>query len=194
MQSSKFISKEAKENSHQSEEERIYKQKIKEYRTLFTTGKFSELENLIDECNKDSFSNEFKFNFTFDRMKFGENEVAYIVRCVDNKNEIGSNDQESVEEFDLKAAKYKKDKFEAIKPLYELYPEEKKEIIELPEKFLKLSIENKKFQKLLQACKIDIITMSKTHGEKKEEILEDENSSQTSQTGFDSGLVKKKPY
>jgi hypothetical protein len=124
-------------------------------------------------------------------MKFGENEVAYIVRCVDNKNEIGSNDQESVEEFDLKAAKYKKDKFEAIKPLYELYPEEKKEIIELPEKFLKLSIENKKFQKLLQACKIDIITMSKTHGEKKEEILEDENSSQTSQTGFDSGLVKK---
>ena len=191
MQSSKLISKEAKENSHQSEEERIYKQKIKEYRTLFTKGKFSELENLIDECNKDSFSNEFKFNFTFDRMKFGENEVAYIVRCVDNKNEIGSNDQESVEEFDLKAAKYKKDKFEAIKPLYELYPEEKKEIIELPEKFLKLSIENKKFQKLLQACKIDIITMSKTHGEKKEEILEDENSSQTSQTGFDSGLVKK---
>ena len=33
--------------------------------------------------------------------------------------------------------------------------------------------------------------MSKTHGEKKDEILEDENSSQTSQTGFDSGLVKK---
>ena len=190
-QSSKFITKEIKENSHQSEEEKLYRQKIKEYRTLFNSGKFSELENLIDECNKDSFSNEYKFNFTFDRMKFGENEVAYIVRCIDNKNEIGSNDQESAEEFDLKAAKYKKDKYEAIKPLYELYPEEKKEIIEMPDKFLKLSIENKKFQKLLQACKIDIITMSKTHGEKKDEILEDENSSQTSQTGFDSGLVKK---
>ena len=191
IQSSKLITKEIKENSHQSEEEKIYKQNIKQYRTLFNTGKFSELENLIDECNKDSFSNEYKFNFTFDRMKFGENEVAYIVRCVDNKNDIGSNEQESVEEFDLKAAKYKKDKFEAIKPLYELFPEEKKEIIEMPDKFLKLSIENKKFQKLLQACKMDIISMSKTHGEKKEEILEDENSSQTSQAGFDSGLVKK---
>ena len=110
---------------------------------------------------------------------------------IDNKNEIGSNDQDTIEDFDLKAVKYKKDKFEAIKPLYELYPEEKKEIIELPEKFLKLSIENKKFQKLLQACKMDIVTMSKTHGEKKDEILEDENASQTSQTGFDSGLVKK---
>ena len=189
--SSKLISKEAKETSHQSEEEKIYHQKIKEYKNLFNNGKFTELENLIEECNKDSISNEFKFNFTFDRMKYGENEVCYIVRCIDNKNEIGSNDQESVEDFDLKAAKYKKDKFEAIKPLYELFPEEKKEIIEMTDKFLKLSQENKKFQKLLQACKLDIITMSKTHGEKKDEILEDENSSQTSQTGFDSGLVKK---
>ena len=191
MGSSKLITKEEKDNSHQSEEEKIYRQKIKEYKNLFNTGNFSELENLIDKCNKDSYSNEYKFNFTFDRMKFGENEVLYIVRCIDNKNELGSNEQESIEDFDLKAVKYKKDKFEAIKPLYELYPDEKKEIIELPEKFLKLSIENKKFQKLLQACKIDIITMSKTHGEKKDEILEDENSSQTSQTGFDSGLVKK---
>lgn len=33
--------------------------------------------------------------------------------------------------------------------------------------------------------------MSKAHGQKKEEVLEDENSSQSSQTGFDSGLVKK---
>jgi len=33
--------------------------------------------------------------------------------------------------------------------------------------------------------------MSKLHGQKKEEVLEDENSSQSSQTGFDSGLVKK---
>ena len=189
--SSKLITKEVKDTSHQSEEEKIYRQKIKEYRSLFNSGNFTELENLIDNCNKDSFSNEYKFNFTFDRMKFGENEVAYIVRCIDNKNEPGTNEQESIEEFDLKAVKYKKDKFEAIKPLYELYQEEKKEIVEMPEKFLKLSVENKKFQKLLQACKMDIITMSKTHGEKKDEVLEDENSSQTSQTGFDSGLVKK---
>ena len=189
--SSKLITKDIKENSHQSEEEKIFKEKIKEYKSLFNSYKFSELEDLIDKCNKDSFSNEYKFNFTFDRMKYGENETVYIVRCIDNKNEIGSNDQDTIEDFDLKAVKYKKDKFEAIKPLYELYPEEKKEIIELPEKFLKLSIENKKFQKLLQACKMDIVTMSKTHGEKKDEILEDENASQTSQTGFDSGLVKK---
>ena len=93
--------------------------------------------------------------------------------------------------MDPKAAKYKKEKAQSIKPLYELLQKERNEIIQLPEIFLNLSLENKKFQKLLQVCKDDILFMSKTHGQKKMEVLEDENSSQTSQTGFDSGLVKK---
>ena len=182
----------SKENyNKQSEEEKLYKQKIRQYKLLFNKGKFTELEDLIDLNNKDSSSNEFKFNFTFDVIKYGEKQVSYIVRCIDNKNEGGRSEEESIEDFDPKAAKYKKDKSEAIKPLYELYEDEKKEIIEMQDKFLKLSLENKKFQKLLQECKKDIVNMSKAHGQRKDEILEDENSSQTSQTGFDSGLVKK---
>ena len=181
-----------KENyNKQSEEEKIYRQKLRQYKSLFNSGKFHELEDLIDLNNRDSTSNEFKFNFTFDRIRYGDKQLAYIVRCIDNKNELGRSEEESIEDFDPKAAKYKKDKSEAIKPLYELFADEKKEIIEMPDKFLKLSIENKKFQKLLQNCKNDIVNMSKAHGHNKEEILEDENSSQTSQAGFDSGLVKK---
>ena len=181
-----------KENySKQSEEEKVYRQKMRQYKSLFNNNKFSELEDLIDLNNKDSTSIEFKFNFTFDRIKYGNNQVAYIVRCIDNKNELGRSEEESIEDFDPKAAKYKKDKSEAIKPLYELYEGEKKEIIEMQDKFLKLSIENKKFQKLLQACKNEIVNTSKAHGHNKDEILEDENSSQSSQAGFDSGLVKK---
>ena len=175
----------------QTEEEKLYKQKIRQYKLLFNSGKFTELEDLIDLNNKDSSSNEFKFNFTFDVIKYGENQVSYIVRCIDNKNEGGRSEEESIEDLDPKAAKYKKDKSEAIKPLYELYEDEKKEIIEMQDKFLKLSIENKKFQKLLQSCKNEIVAMSKAHGQRKDEILEDENASQTSQAGFDSGLVKK---
>ena len=182
----------SKENyDKQSEEEKLYKQKIRQYKLLFKNGKLNELEELIDLNNKDSSSNEFKFNFTFDAIKYGENQVSYIVRCIDNKNEGGRSEEESIEDLDPKAAKYKKDKSDAIKPLYELYENEKKEIIEMQNQFLKLSIENKKFQKLLQACKNEIVNMSKAHGQRKDEILEDENSSQTSQTGFDSGLVKK---
>ena len=193
--SSKFIDNletNLKENyNKQSEEEKLYRQKIKQYKLLFNSGKLTDLEDLIDLNNRDSSSNEFKFNFTFDVIKYGEKQVSYIVRCIDNKNEGGRSEEESIEDYDPKAAKYKKDKTDAIKPLYELLENEKKEIIEMQDKFLKLSIENKKFQKLLASCKNDIVNMSKAHGQKKDEIIEDENASQTSQTGFDSGLVKK---
>ena len=175
----------------QSDEEKLYHAKIEQYKTLFNEAKTSDLEELIDNCNKNSASVEYKFNFTFDKYRYGNKQLSYIVRCIDNKNDIGKSQEESAVDLDPKAAKYKKEKAESIKPYFEISEEEKKEIIELPETFLKLSLENKRFQKLLQLCKDDINKMSKLHGQKKEEVLEDENSSQSSQTGFDSGLVKK---
>ena len=175
----------------QSEEERNYKSKLRQYRTFFEKGKFNELEDLIDSCNKDSNSTEYKFNFTFDQYKYGNKQISYIVRCIDNKSEFGRSDEDTVGEMDPKASKYKKEKADSIKPLYGILEEEKKELLSLPEIFYKLSLDDKKFQRLLQQCKNDILNMSMAHGTKKDEIIEDENSSQSSQVGFDSGLVKK---
>ena len=175
----------------ESEEEKIYNNKMNQYKTLFNEGKFNELEELIDSCNNNSSSVEYKFNFTFDKYKYGNNQISYVIRCIDTKNDIGISLEESVGDLDPKISKYKKEKAESIKPLFEVYEEERKEIIELPEYFLSLSLENKQFQKLLQSCKNDLDFMSKTHGQKKDEVLEDENSSQTFQAGFDSGLLKK---
>ena len=45
-----------------SEEEKICFEKIEEYKNLFNEGKFEELEDLIDSCNKDSPLSEYKFN------------------------------------------------------------------------------------------------------------------------------------
>ena len=175
----------------ENEIEKQYNFYMTQYKTLFEEGKMNELEDLIDNCNKNSKTIEYKFNFTFDKYKYGENKVSFIVRCIDNKNDYGKSEEESAADLDPKSAKYKKEKADSIKPLFELFEEERKEILDLPQIFLNLSIENKKFQKLLQQCKNDINILSKTHGHKKDEVLEDENSSQTSQTGFDSGLVKK---
>ena len=175
----------------ENEEEKQYNLYMNKYITLFNEGKMNELEELIDVCNKKSNTIEYKFNFTFDKYKYNNKKMAFIVRCIDSKNDIGKSEEESAADLDPKMAKYKKEKADSIKPLFELFEEERKEILALPEIFLNLSIENKKFQKLLQACKNDINILSKTHGQKKDEVLEDENSSQSSQTGFDSGLVKK---
>ena len=174
-----------------SQEEKTYNNRMKQYKTLFNEDKIDELEELIDNCNKNSSSIEYKFNFTFDKYKYGNKQISYIVRCVDTKNDIGRSDEESENEQDPKIIKYKKEKNESIKPLFELLDNERKEILKIPEEFLKLSLENKKFQKLLEICKNDIINMSKVFGHKNFQILENENSSQTSQTGYDNGLLKK---
>ena len=184
------IKKQIKKIDNKSEEEKICLERIEEYKNLFKEEKFDELEDLIDLCNKDSSFSEYKFNFTFDKYKYGDNDIAYIVRCIDNQDQEGQSEEKSVE-MDSKAVKYKKEKLKAIKPLFELLEEERRQILSLPEYFLKFSSENKSFQELLEACKNEINTISKIQGQKKEEILEDENSSQTSHAGFDNFLVKK---
>ena len=186
----KILNEQAKLDQ-KSKEERIYLERISQYENLFNDEKFNELEELIDYYNKDSSSTEYKFNFTFDNNKYGNKDISYIVRCIDNKVQEGQSEEKSMGEMDPKAIKYKKEKAEAIKPLFELLENERDDILKLPDMFLKLSLENKEFQQLLEDSKNEIVTMSKTHGQKKAEILEDENSSQTSQTGFDNGLVKK---
>ena len=144
----------------ESEEEKLYNERMEQYKKFFNEGKFNELEELIDKYNKDSISIEYKFNFTFDKYKYDNNKMSYIIRCIDNKNEIGQSQEDSIADLDPKLVKYKKEKAESIKPLFELLEEEKKEILELPEIFLNLSLENKKFQDLLQKCKNDLNEIS----------------------------------
>lgn len=176
----------------QSDEEKDFKAKLIKHKELFEEGKFNELEDLIDSYTQDSSVNDFKFNFTFDRYKYGDKQMAYVVRCIDNKNEGGNSDEESaVDCNDPKLAKYRKEKSEAIKPLIELYDNEKRDILGQPEKYIELSLNDKTFQSILNSCKEDIIKMSMIHGQKKEEVLDDENSSQSSSASYNNDLCKK---
>ncbi len=117
--------------------------------------------------------------------------MAYLIRCIDNKNDKLYSEEESNENADPIINQYKKDKADAIKPLYELLDDERKNILSQSFNFYSLSMENERFQKLLNLCRDDINKMSMVHGQKKDEIMDDENSSQTSQAGFNSDLVKK---
>ena len=173
-----------------SEEEKIYNEQMLNYVSLFNQGKISELEDLIEKWNKDSLSIEYKFNFTFKKFMYENNKIGYIVRCIDNKNDFDNYEEESSDELDL-IRYYKKENVASIKRLYEILNEEKNEILEMPKIFLQLSIEDQKFNNLLIKCKNDIINMSKIHGQKNEIILEDENTSQKHQSGFDTKLIKK---
>jgi PAS domain S-box-containing protein len=182
--------KDKKGKNKDNNEKTNYNSIINKYVNLFENYSFSRLEDLIDTNNLNS-PYEYKFNFTFDRYKYGNNNISYIVRCVDNKNDAGKSEEETINDVDPKGVRYKKEKIEAIKPLYELYPSEKDELREYTENFIKLSLENYNLQRALQICKNDIKEMSIAYGQKEDIVVKDENSSQIAQSGFDSGLVKK---
>lgn len=180
------------EFNRQTDEEKEFTLNINKGREFFENGKFCELEDFIDASNKDSPMNDFKFNFTFDKYRYGNKQTAYIVRCIDNKNDGGKSDEDSQgEENDPKVYRCRKEKNESLKFQYELLENERKEIIGKYEQFLQLSLDNKEFQTILTNSKEEIYQMSMIHGHKKEEIIEDENSSQSSQAGYNSDLCKK---
>ena len=187
----KSINRSRIEFSKLTDEEKEFNYKIQKYKELFNSGDFKELENLIDSCNLESTPHEYKFNFTFDKYKFGNNNVSYVIRCVDNKNIYLHSDGESFENLEPKIIKYNKEKIQTIKPLYEIIIEEKENILNQGKNFSKLLDENKKLQNLLDICKNDIYKMSIVLGTQKDEIQDDENASQASQAGFNSDLVKK---
>ena len=174
-----------------SDEEKDFIAKVTKYKELFVNGNFEQLEELIDDCNRDSNSKEFKFNFTFDKYKFGVRNISYVVRCIDAKNEGFKSEEETLNEIDSKLIKYKKDKANAIKPLFQVLYNEKEKIIEQQSRVPFLKAENSEFQKLLSLFKDDMIKMSMVHGKKKEEELMDENASQMSHSSFNADLVKK---
>ena len=175
---------------NKSEEEKIFLEKLDQLCTLFKEENFQNLEDLIDSCNKDSKYVEYKFNFTFDKYKFGEKEIAYIIRCIDDKNNEGHSEEKSFEQ-DSNMINYKKNKEQSIKPLYEITKEEREETIKSPEKFFKL-LDNPNFREVLNKCKEEINKMSKIKGNTEDNLLETDNSSQSfSHSGFDNDLIIK---
>ena len=176
----------------QTDEAKEFNLKIKQYEELFKKSKFDELEELIDNCNNNSESVEYKFNYTFERYKFGDGKISYVVRCIDNKNSRGINSGESLDDNDQRLLQYQQDKIDAFRPYYELDEEEKKDIDEQTDNFLTLLSDYKSFQNLVKQTKDDINKMSGIIGKKKnQKDNEDENASQSSGKGFADDLVKK---
>ena len=174
-----------------SVEEKIFFERIERIINLFREEKFEDLELLIDLYNKESKFEEYKFNFTFDNYKFGENNISYIIRCIDIKNNEAQSEEKSFE-LDQNMILYKKNKEQSIKPLYETTQEEREEIIKSQEKFFKL-MENQSFKEVLNQCKEEINKMSKIKGNPDDNIVDTaDNSSQSlSHSGFDNDLMIK---
>ena len=86
----------------------------------------------------------------------------------------------------------KKQKTESLRKIFSIFPEDREGIVDLYKEFLKLSNEDSYFKDILIKCKEEIIKNSVCHGNTKQEtLMDDENSSQTSQSTYNEDLSKK---
>ena len=164
--------------------------KINLYQQLFKDGKYDQIEKLIDNDVKDENSIQIKFNFTFEKYSFGENQCVYIIRCINNKNENKSSsntsDTDNLMNDDHNQIKRRLEKF---KKNYQILKEEREIFTENIKNLNKL-VEEEKFRNLITDAHNDILVLSKIYGKHHVKVIEDENSSQSSLSGYNSDLSK----
>ena len=173
-------------------EELIFLNKLKVYKNLFVNGHFSKLEEIIDSDTKEECIT-FKFNFTFKKYNYNQNKVCFIIRCVDNKNEHGLGYSSSVSEglnFGVKIIS-DKDKLTSLQTMYKIGEIEKKNIEENITEFGNYFFIDNQMQKMFKVYKDYMKKFSRIHGKKKHNsVMDDENSSQTAATSYNSDLSK----
>ena len=168
--------------------EKIFIQKNKEYKNLFNSNKFNELEKLIDNDTAiDCIS--YRFNFTFRKYNFKES-FAYIIKCIDTKIEKNNfDDSDENENLAKKPIKVGNITSELPK-LCEIFQEEFDILNENNTKYYQLLNGDTNFENICNKLKLEIKKYSRILGNIKKEEYEDENLSQSAQTGFKNDLSK----
>ena len=191
-----------KQDNYKSEEEIIFLNRINKFKVLFSKGEFNELKDYINQCTLDNNSIGKKFNLSIEKIKFGNTEPSYCVKVFENKDledMIDENDDEDIEnnnysQFEKKnedMKRIKKSKTEDLRKLYLLFPEERKNLINLNSQFQKISNEDIIFKTRLIKSKEELIIQSVIYGNfEKNYLFNDENSSQSSST-YNEDLSKK---
>ena len=173
-------------------ENNCFENKLNQYKNLFNLEKYKDLENLMIEDTMDHECIEIKFNFTFKKYHYGNNQHAYIIRCIDNKNEIvssGSDVENNIQNYET-GNKILKRKINSLKPLIEINTEEKKIFYINILNFMYLLYQNDPLNKSYIEYLKEIKIISRVHGSQQNIIADDENSSQTSASSYNSDLSK----
>ena len=185
-------------------DEIVFTDKLNHYKKYFFEGHFDKLDEYIKYNNTETPCASFQYNLVFDKYNYGSNECMFVIKCLEIKNEFDvSNSNESEEarmSNIINTNEYvntiKKEKNEALDTLHSITEDSKHRLLEIQEEFFKLVIDNSVFRRLLKKNQDDILKLSRIHGMKKgaatsNNIIEDENSSQSSQVGYNEDLSKK---
>ena len=173
----------------------IFIQKLSLYKKLFSSNKFTELEEVIENDTKEENTLSYKFNFTFKKHNYKKEKICFVIRCIDNKSELNlnKNDDDSQNNETGKKILSQDNKFDTLKYCFEINSEEKNRINENIDNLDNYLYYDSEFQNTIFKYKEYIKKYSRVHGSQKQNknnIMDDENASQSSAPGFNSDLSK----
>ena len=184
-----------------------FQNEITKYRNLFLSGNkqnIAELIQLLDK--KKSFGDKtYKFIVSFNQLNYGDKKVAYIIRCIDNKE--GTDSKSSGHEKEKKIAgntttdldlneqrKKHFDKIYYLKDMNEIIKKTEIQVLRMRNNIEQLDFlasGNNKIRDLIDNYHKEILKFSRVLGINIVNVFEDGGSQASSQSDYTNSITKK---
>ena len=196
-----------------NDQDKNFQNAIAKYRNFFTSGNksnFQELIKIMDRMNERA-DQIFKFIISFNQLIYSEKKIAYIIRCIDNKEMADSNSSINNREQNEKRNSKEKnpgnatvdlnepkkeafDRGNYLKYMNEIVNKSEIQVLKMKANIDQLHMianENDEVRKLIDYYHREILNYSRVLGINNINVY-DENGSQTSsQTGYTNSITKK---
>ena len=197
-----------------NDQDKNFQNAIAKYRAFFTSGNksnFQELIKIMDKMNEKA-DTSFKFIISFNQLIYSEKRIAYIIRCIDNKEMSDSNSSENrnnrnedgkmnakqkIGNASVDIGEPKKEFFDRgkyLKDMNEIVNKNEIQVLKIKTNIDQLHMianENDEIRKLIDSYHREILNFSRVLGVNNINVY-DENGSQTSsQTGYTNSITKK---
>jgi PAS domain S-box-containing protein len=196
---SRPIQKTSMKSNKESGEDREFQNKINYFRNFFEKRQYEFLEKELDRINYETREcDKFKFIITLNRYGFGDGQIAYVVRLIDNR-EDGDDVSDKVNlvrpNLDPGVPQdifFTRDKYlYALKNHMEVDTEDIDNLKKICTEYYRLSKEDPEYATQFLYHREEILQSSRIFGIKRNDMIMDEQSSQASTNSYNDDLSKK---
>ena len=182
---------------------------ITKYRNLFSSGNKAHISELIQILDKKKTSNDriYKFIVSFNQLNYGDKKVAYIIRCIDNKEGADSKSSSHQNQENNKnmgatttlitlneqRRKYF-DKSNYLKDMNEILKKSEIQIIKIKTNIEQLDIlanNNDTIRNLIDNFHKEILKFSRVLGINNINVFDENGSQASSQSDYTNSITKK---
>jgi hypothetical protein len=214
MKQDNIIKEEKKENDNNNnylsnDQIKNFHNEITKYRNLFSSRNKAQISELIQILDKKKTSNDktYKFIVSFNQLNYGDKKVAYIIRCIDNKEGGGSKSSSHQNQENNKnmgatttlitlneQRKKYFDKSNYLKDMNEVLKKSEIQIVKIKTNIEQLDIlanNNDTIRNLIDNYHKEILKFSRVLGINSINVFDENGSQASSQSDYTNSITKK---